>query len=300
LLVAGPLLDPGEGDDLGALRDEVRRQAAAGVDAISLGPRTPPPALRAAVAESRRHGVRVLGRLRRTPWTFAARDRIGGLLGPASWSDFYADPSDRERIRSALRTGGDAEARLEWLWRVDVDSEEMQRLRRWLRRRGVSVTPLLARQLALTAGAGSGHADVARRVWPRLAEHVARLHTAGVHLVAGSGAGAAELATGGGLVAELELLSRAGLTPLEVIAAATSRAADALGLGGQLGRLAAGYRADVVVLERSPLADIGNLRTVERVFVAGRERSEATPLAAAAIREAGAPREPVPGAVGPL
>lgn len=274
LLVAGPTLDIEASGDPDALLREIRHQAASGADAIALGPRATPEAVRAAVAEGRQLGIPVVGRLRRTPWTFASRDRIGGLLGPAPWSIFYAHPRERETIRAALRTGGEIEAQLEWLVRVDVESEEMRRVRRWLRRRGTPVTPLLARQLGLVTRDGATteeHAAVIRHVWPKLAAHVARLHRAGVPLVAGSGAGPRELAAGGGLVSELELLVLAGLTPLEAITTATGGAARALGLGESTGRLAPGMRADVVVLERSPLADIANLRRVERLFVAGRE-----------------------------
>lgn len=273
LLVAGPALDRVAGEDPDALQQEARVQAAAGADALLLGPAATPDAVRAAIAEGRRLGLPVVGRLRRTPWTFASRDRIGGLLGAASWSIFYAHPRDRERIRVALSTGGEVEARLEWLARVDVDSEEMRRARRWLRRRLTPVTPLLARELGLvTRGARTEeHAAVVRHVWPRLAAHVMRLHREGVPLVAGSGAGAPELALGGGLVSELELLALAGLTPLDVITSATGGAARALGLGERAGRLAPGMTANVVVLERSPLADVANLRRVERLFVEGRE-----------------------------
>jgi imidazolonepropionase-like amidohydrolase len=273
LLLAGPALDPAEGAEAEALRGEVETQARAGVDAILHGPGANREALRIAIAESARHGLPVLGRLRRTPWTFAARDRIGMLLGPAPWSIYYAQPRDRERIRSALHRRGETEARLEWLGLVDVDSEEMRRLRRWLRRRRIPVAPLLSHQLRLLtreAETPEAAAAVTRLAWPRLAEHVARLHAAGIALVAGSGAGPAELAAGGGVVSELQLMSLAGLTPLQAITAATGGAASALGLS-DAGRLAPGYRADVVVLESSPLADLAALRRVVRVLVGGRE-----------------------------
>lgn len=274
LLVSGPALDTFGREDPDDLRAEARLQAAAGADALAVGERATPDDVRAAIEEGRSLGLPVVGRLRRTPWTFASRDRIGGLLGPASWSIFYARPRDRETIRTALRTGGEIEARLEWLEKVDVDSDEMRRARRWLRRRHTPVVPLLARELSLATRDGATteeHAAVVRYVWPRLAAHVLKLHRAGVTLVAGSGASAREIAVGGGLVSELELLALAGLTPLEVITAATSASASTLGLGESVGRLEPGMRADIVVLSRSPLADVANLRRVERVFSGGRE-----------------------------
>lgn len=69
---------------------------------------------------------------------------------------------------------------------------------------------------------------------------------------------------------ELELLVESGLSPLEAIAAATTTAASFLYRSNQLGRLGAGYQADLVVLRDNPLPDISAIRTVERVMVAGR------------------------------
>ncbi|BCK70614.1 hypothetical protein Srufu_045670 [Streptomyces libani subsp. rufus] len=46
------------------------------------------------------------------------------------------------------------------------------------------------------------------------------------------------------------------------------RAARALGLGDQTGTLAAGYRADLLVVEGDPLADLDALRSLRAVFAA--------------------------------
>lgn len=65
------------------------------------------------------------------------------------------------------------------------------------------------------------------------------------------------------LFEELELLvARAGFTPLEAIRAATQIGAMTMGQGQERGVVAVGYRADLVVLERDPVADIANLRSV--------------------------------------
>ena len=59
---------------------------------------------------------------------------------------------------------------------------------------------------------------------------------------------------------ELVRMVAGGLTPLEAIAAATSGAAQALGLHEQAGVIAPGKAADLVVVDGDPLADIGILR----------------------------------------
>jgi imidazolonepropionase-like amidohydrolase len=80
---------------------------------------------------------------------------------------------------------------------------------------------------------------------------------------------------------ELELLvGRAGMTPLEAIRAATQIGAMAMGQGGQMGIIAPGTLANLVVLERDPLADIANLRSVNFTVRRGRrfERADYRPI----------------------
>ncbi len=69
---------------------------------------------------------------------------------------------------------------------------------------------------------------------------------------------------------ELEFLVDAGLSPLEAICAATKDAADALGLEGQLGTIALGVIADLVVLEADPLKDIRNTKKIHTVIKGGK------------------------------
>lgn len=67
---------------------------------------------------------------------------------------------------------------------------------------------------------------------------------------------------------EMELMVEAGLTPSQVITAATRRGAEFLG-ARDLGTLEAGKWADLLVLAKDPLADIRNTRSLERVYIAG-------------------------------
>src|SRR6185437_4228737 len=73
---------------------------------------------------------------------------------------------------------------------------------------------------------------------------------------------------------EMEYFAALGYSPLETIAAATSIAAAALGLGDRLGTVAPGMRADLLVVEGDPAADISVLRdkrAIRRVFEDGVE-----------------------------
>jgi hypothetical protein len=91
---------------------------------------------------------------------------------------------------------------------------------------------------------------------------------AGGRIAAGSGAGAPYHVAGADLHREMALLVAAGLTPMQALAAATSRAADALRTD-TLGRFREGAAADLVVLSGDPLHDIRNTRRIHRVMVGG-------------------------------
>ncbi len=67
---------------------------------------------------------------------------------------------------------------------------------------------------------------------------------------------------------EMELMAEAGLTPMQVITAATRTSADFLG-AKDLGTLEAGKWADLIVLGKNPLDDIKNSRSLEMVMIAG-------------------------------
>ena len=69
---------------------------------------------------------------------------------------------------------------------------------------------------------------------------------------------------------ELLLLHEAGLDPLDVIAAATSRAARLLRAGELTGTIAAGLRADLMLVDGDPATDLGTLAHPRLVVAAGR------------------------------
>jgi imidazolonepropionase-like amidohydrolase len=66
---------------------------------------------------------------------------------------------------------------------------------------------------------------------------------------------------------ELELLVEHGLSPMEAIEAGTSRAAELLGVERDLGSVAVGKVADIIVVDGDPLADIASLQRPETLLV---------------------------------
>jgi imidazolonepropionase-like amidohydrolase len=70
---------------------------------------------------------------------------------------------------------------------------------------------------------------------------------------------------------EMELMVKAGMTPMQSLVASTGNAAKVMGIDKELGTLQPGKRADFVVLTADPLADIKNTRTIESVWIDGRQ-----------------------------
>ena len=101
---------------------------------------------------------------------------------------------------------------------------------------------------------------------------VRHAHAAGVAILAGTDAiGAPADGPLPHLHDELELLvTKAGLTPLAAITAATLAPARALGIEATHGTIAIGKVADFVVLSADPAADIRNTRTIETTYRAGK------------------------------
>ncbi|HYK68943.1 MAG TPA: amidohydrolase family protein [Streptosporangiaceae bacterium] len=108
----------------------------------------------------------------------------------------------------------------------------------------------------------------------RLARRVGRdlrpMREMGVRLIAGTDAGINNTPHHQ-YIGGLEHLVAVGFQPAEVLAMATTEAADALGLGATTGRLAPGYDADIIVVDGDPAADISALGRLRRVIARGRD-----------------------------
>jgi imidazolonepropionase-like amidohydrolase len=109
---------------------------------------------------------------------------------------------------------------------------------------------------------------------------VGTLHDAGVPILAGTDANASTLIPanvphGESLHRELELLVEAGLSALDALRAATVLPAACFGLADR-GRIAPGLRADLVLVDQDPLADISATRSIRRIWIGGVEREPAS------------------------
>ena len=97
---------------------------------------------------------------------------------------------------------------------------------------------------------------------------VMKLKTAGVPIVAGSDAPNPGTTHGASMHGEMEKLVRAGLTPTEALAAATSVPAGVFRLTDR-GRIASGLRADLLLVSGDPTVDITSTRAIAGIWKAG-------------------------------
>ena len=95
-----------------------------------------------------------------------------------------------------------------------------------------------------------------------------RIADAGVNVGFGTDSGVLTRFEGYGEHWELQMMVEAGLTPIQVLTAATGKAAEFLGQR-DLGTLEQGKWADMMVLSGDPLADIRNTRKIDTVYIAG-------------------------------
>lgn len=264
------------------------------VDAILVTHRISRATIAAAVETAHELGVPVTGQI----WTADARDALAtgmdGLDNTSRLPESPAWPLERLMSYSSVST---RLAILAHLW-VDADGARLNELAQQLAESGTFLAPELVSFEAwarlsekevkadpdfprdgndeLVQQYDRHNAYIAKDWSPedfaaqakaieRYAEFCKTFHDAGGALVTGT-----DLGFGGILLhRELALFRRAGLTPLQAIRTATRQAASALARD-ELGHVAAGRLADLVVVDGDPSADLAALRRVEQVFIGGR------------------------------
>jgi imidazolonepropionase-like amidohydrolase len=237
-------------------------------------------ALRRAVQERADHGVDIVKIMAsggaNTPGSDASRpqftvEEIGAVVAQAHAAGLpvTAHAHALDAIRYALAAGVDALEHCTFITETGIDVDDT--VVASLVESAIPVCPTLGfvpggqpspavRELLRKAGSTN-------QSRPQI---MARLHHAGVRLVAGSDAGISPGKPHGVLPESLIHLADGGVSTADVVASATSIAAEACGLTDRKGRLAPGLDADLLLLDGNPLADITTLRNVEAVYLRGR------------------------------
>ena len=281
IVASGPMLDNAPVDwpfrrrvtNAQDIRQVVRANLARGVDFIKVHNNTPREAFFAIAEEAPRLGLPVAGHI-----PFAVTIAEGAASGMRTIEHF----SESRVFRECAGTS------------QPYDATRCQPLFDELANRGIWQTPTLAFFRALPdvfSGKPMPHADYASDSLLELTRkniEVSKLDDRALSLIRALSRtsltvvrdmlprGNAFLAGCDGSVPgfclhdELQILTEAGLSPLQAIQAATINPARLLGREETQGSVAAGKRADLVLLEADPVADILNTRRVAAVIVRGR------------------------------
>ncbi len=126
------------------------------------------------------------------------------------------------------------------------------------------VAPELAEALN-TPGATGDEATQAAERFRSLVATLRELHQDGLTIVAGTD----QAIPGYSLHREMEIYVQAGFTPMEALQAATIVPARVMGLEKTTGSIETGKRADMVLLDGDPLADIHNTRRIAKTIAGG-------------------------------
>jgi imidazolonepropionase-like amidohydrolase len=120
-----------------------------------------------------------------------------------------------------------------------------------------------ARGVGTTVERAARYREVRRRI-------IRELAAANVPVAVGSDAFNMFDVPGSGTFNELETLVAAGLTPFQALTASTTTVARLMNLENELGTIATGKSADLVLLDANPLGDVTNVRRQAGVMLRGR------------------------------
>lgn len=265
------------------------------VEALIVTQRVTAPVMRAVIETAHDHGRPVIGQIWAVDGAEAAALRIDELHTSSRVCASRSYPADRLLRYDSI---ADRLALTSRLW-ATIDWEETQRIMDAMIENGVNYCGM---QVISQHQVGNGAAelqadpdftaqfgeserrafiDFSRRLtgsWSRddlecakaanemRMEWMQRYRTLGGTLLAGT-----DMQFGGIMLhRELRNLEAIGMSANEVIAAATSGNARALGVGARLGALREGLLADFVVLDSDPRQDLRSLRDIDRVLKDGR------------------------------
>jgi imidazolonepropionase-like amidohydrolase len=170
--------------------------------------------------------------------------------------------------RGSAEVGAAVDAGIDWIMHGNRMTDEV------IERLAESKTPLVPTLLLLAniadwgglVGAPVPLRDGMARALEKSAETLHRAHEAGVVFVSGTDSGFSVTPYGEWHARELELLmDYAGLSAFEAIQSATRNAAVTLNLEGQVGALAPGMIADIIVVDGDPLRDIRVLQDKQNI-----------------------------------
>ncbi|MGB0578536.1 MAG: amidohydrolase family protein [Limisphaerales bacterium] len=201
--------------------------------------------------------------------TDAIKAGVRGIEHVTSFGTSLAAPNDAEAFRRRVRADPNTRKKLRHeLWaRIDLESPLVQRVVELIVKKGVFVSPTLGIFEKRIGSPGNAERDV--RAFGNMLKFVQLCHEAGAKIVVGSHTHHPFAKRGAAYQHEMELLLKCGMTPLEVLTAATIRNAEFFGTEERLGSIEVGKVADLVLVEGDPSRDIREMNRVKHVMLNG-------------------------------
>jgi imidazolonepropionase-like amidohydrolase len=265
----------------------------AGYDFVKLYMNLDKASYEAMLAAARKHGMKTAGHV---PTMLGMGEVLEHPMGSLEhlWAYFLAPTA-----APSLQTGAEI-LRVEAESWLDVSEAEMQALARALAQAGIwsCATMTVRKRAPMVENPEAGLASVEQRYasplvkdfWLRengyllltkkdyetlrlsygkMQMMVRALRDAGARILLGSDTPNPFVLAGFSVHEELENLVGAGLTPYEAIRAGTRDAAEFLGQDSELGAVAGGMRADLLLIDANPLADVRNASKITGIMLRG-------------------------------
>jgi imidazolonepropionase-like amidohydrolase len=257
-------------------RNAVRELAERNVDLVKIwvddrngrAPRLPPDIFRAIIDEGHKHGLKVNAHV------FYHADAVELVnAGIDALAHLVRDKEmDDALIAAIVRRNVYVMPNLSPEWNTYTE------LPHWLRDgdplmvllRGSAPLAVILRMKKAYENRDAAAVERTREQYRILQRSLAKLARANAKIVLGSDTGLEDHLFGMAEQRELESMARAGMTPMQVIVAATSRPAAYLGLD-RMGTLTVGKEADFLVLDGDPLVDVTNTQRISKIFMKGAE-----------------------------
>lgn len=301
MYTAGPAIDgvppywPGSGsiDDPARAEPMVVEQKQGNYDFLKLYMNLDAPSYAAVIAAARKHGMKTAGHV---PTALGIGEVLEHPIDSLEhlWA-YFLPPS----TAASLQTGPEILSVEAQSW-LDVSEAQMQELARALaqagiwscatltvRRRGPTVenleaawvgmeeryVPPLIKKFWLEENgflklSAQDH-RILRMSYGKMQAMVRALRAAGARILLGTDTPNPFVLPGLSAHEELENLVAAGLTPYEALRAGTRDAAEFMDAAGEFGAIAEGMRADLLLLDGDPLADVANSRKITGVMLRG-------------------------------
>ncbi len=285
LFLTGPHIDgerPAYPKDSVVARDpeEARRQVMRAVDggatAIKIYFRLPLASALAVIAACRERNVPSTAHLEILDAGELIAEGLTGIEHITSFGTSIVAPMAAEAYRQAMLADNNPrrDGRYALFAEADLDGPEARRLYGIVAKR----QPFVDATLAVFEARPDDPAPRTSTLTPavraagfaKMQALVKRLHDHGARIVMGGHTEVPHAARGEAPWRDLELLTAAGLTPLEALTGATRHAAAFLGTGGTaLGAVREGAAADLLLIEGDPTQDISAIRAVRHVVANG-------------------------------